>query len=251
VDPSGTGGLAAPDRGPRVAPSAGPDSAATTGVSTRTRRRRIALWLGGAAVAAVVGTAVGLSVQRPDGGDRLSGVSGAPPASSGASGSGTSGVSGSGTSAAHPAVPPESPVAESPPAATTSTPTDPVAPSAPVHQPVVAQVREAPVAQRPTPGRVAGAPRGQGRAGSAARNPEAEQHLRDAEEALQGGQTLRQLAEADLALRAAPGNPRALFLLGDALIKSGDLEKGCKYLATLKRLPSARARARAASCPDD
>jgi hypothetical protein len=138
-------------------------------------------------------------------------------------------------------------VAESPPAVAPSAPTAPVAPSAPV-QPVVAQVREAPVAQRPTPGRV---PRGQGRAGSAARNPEAEQHLRDAEEALQGGQTLRQLAEADLALRAAPGNPRALFLLGDALIKSGDLEKGCKYLAALKRLPSARARARAASCPDD
>ncbi|HMG20779.1 MAG TPA: hypothetical protein VK607_05660, partial [Kofleriaceae bacterium] len=83
------------------------------------------------------------------------------------------------------------------------------------------------------------------------RNPEAEAHLRDAEAAFQANQPLRQLAAADLALRADPRSVRARYLLGDALIKSGDLDNGCKYLATLKRVSPARERARAAGCPSD
>jgi cytochrome c-type biogenesis protein CcmH/NrfG len=75
--------------------------------------------------------------------------------------------------------------------------------------------------------------------------------VRDAEAAAQANQTLRQLSAADLALRADPDNVRARYLLGDALIKSGDIEKGCKYLAGLKRVATAHARARAAGCADD
>jgi serine/threonine-protein kinase len=78
-----------------------------------------------------------------------------------------------------------------------------------------------------------------------------DEHLAAAEEAFKAGNTLRQVAEADLALRAHPGSARARFLLGDALLKSGDLDRGCGYLAALKRLPAARDRARAAGCPGD
>jgi hypothetical protein len=40
-------------------------------------------------------------------------------------------------------------------------------------------------------------------------------------------------------------------LLGDALIKSGDLDRGCSYLRALTRMAMARERARAAGCPND
>jgi hypothetical protein len=83
------------------------------------------------------------------------------------------------------------------------------------------------------------------------RNPAAEEHLRNAEEAFRGGNQLRQLAEADLALRANPRSVRAKFLLGDALIKAGDLDRGCTYLHALRRNQVAHDRARAAGCPDD
>jgi len=79
----------------------------------------------------------------------------------------------------------------------------------------------------------------------------AEEHLRNAEEALQRDNSLRQLAEADLALRADPHSVRARFLLGDALIKSGDLDHGCKYLHAIAQLAAARDRARAAGCAGD
>jgi len=79
----------------------------------------------------------------------------------------------------------------------------------------------------------------------------AEEHLRNAEEALQRDNSLRQLAEADLALRADPHSVRARFLLGDALIKSGDLDHGCKYLRAIVQLAAARDRARAAGCAGD
>ncbi len=82
-------------------------------------------------------------------------------------------------------------------------------------------------------------------------NASAEEHLRNAEDALRTHNQLRQLAEADLALRADPRSARAKYLLGDALIKSGDLDRGCEYLRALKRSPEARARASAAGCPGD
>jgi Protein kinase domain len=83
------------------------------------------------------------------------------------------------------------------------------------------------------------------------RNPAAEEHLRNAEDAFRSGNPLKQLAEADLALRANARSVRAKFLLGDALIKAGDLDRGCAYLHALKRNQAAQDRARAAGCPGD
>jgi len=74
-------------------------------------------------------------------------------------------------------------------------------------------------------------------------------HLARAEQALRAGNRLRQLAEADLALRADPHSVRAKYLLADALIQTGDLDRGCAYLRALGRNPQAVARARAARCP--
>ncbi|MGE0545428.1 MAG: protein kinase [Kofleriaceae bacterium] len=76
-------------------------------------------------------------------------------------------------------------------------------------------------------------------------------HLRAAEEALRTGNRLRQLSEADLALEADPRNVRARYLLADALIKGGDLDRGCEHLRLLGRSSLALARARAAKCPTD
>lgn len=83
-----------------------------------------------------------------------------------------------------------------------------------------------------------------------AANPAAE-HLKNAEEAARSGNLLRQLSEADLALRADPRNMRAKYLLADALLSSNDLEKGCAYLRQLAHYPPARSRAQAAGCPSD
>lgn len=76
-------------------------------------------------------------------------------------------------------------------------------------------------------------------------------HLAAAEDALRTNNRLRQLAEADLALRANPRNQRAKFLLADALLKTGDSARGCQYLQTLKRYRPAVARAREAGCGTD
>ncbi len=73
-------------------------------------------------------------------------------------------------------------------------------------------------------------------------------HLEAAEEAAAQGNRLRQLAEADLALRMDPRSGRAKYLLGDALVATGDLDRGCKYLLALTRDSRAQQRARAAGC---
>jgi cytochrome c-type biogenesis protein CcmH/NrfG len=83
------------------------------------------------------------------------------------------------------------------------------------------------------------------------RNAAAEEHLRNAEEAFRDGNRLRQLAEADLALRADPRSVRAKFLLGDAQIKNNDPDRGCATLHALKGIQMAQDRARAAGCPGD
>jgi cytochrome c-type biogenesis protein CcmH/NrfG len=83
------------------------------------------------------------------------------------------------------------------------------------------------------------------------RNAVAIEHLRNAEAAFRDGNRLRQLAEADLARQADPRNVRAIYLLADALIKGGDLDRGCSYLRMLKRNQLAHDRARAAGCPGD
>jgi serine/threonine protein kinase len=81
------------------------------------------------------------------------------------------------------------------------------------------------------------------------RNMEAATHLKKAEAAVRAGNRLGQLAEADLALKADPRNVRAKYLLADALIQGGDLDRGCKYLRALGRNPLAVARAKSAKCP--
>jgi serine/threonine protein kinase len=78
---------------------------------------------------------------------------------------------------------------------------------------------------------------------------EAARHLAAAEEAVRAGNRMKQLTEADLALRADPRSVRAKFLLGDALINYGDTDKGCKYLRELKGNATAKARMAAAACP--
>lgn len=79
--------------------------------------------------------------------------------------------------------------------------------------------------------------------------PKINEHLKSAEEAMRQGNRLRQLAEADLALQADPRSARAKYLLADALIKGGDLDRGCGYLRQLGRNPLAVARANVAKCP--
>jgi hypothetical protein len=80
-------------------------------------------------------------------------------------------------------------------------------------------------------------------------NPVALEHLRKAEDALRANNNFKQLTEADLAHQADPRNPRAKYLLGDALIKYNNLDKGCAYLRELGRNPLAQSRASAAGCP--
>ncbi|HTJ46136.1 MAG TPA: serine/threonine-protein kinase [Kofleriaceae bacterium] len=80
------------------------------------------------------------------------------------------------------------------------------------------------------------------------KNTEAAAHVAAAEQARAAGNRLKQLAEADLALRKDPRNVEAKFLLGDALIATGDIQNGCQYLRSVKRLAKARAAASAAGC---
>ncbi len=82
-------------------------------------------------------------------------------------------------------------------------------------------------------------------------DPAVAAHLAAAEQARGAGSTLRQLAEADAALRVDPRNVRARFLMADALLTSGDLDRGCRYLRDLGKTPMARDRARQAGCPAD
>ncbi|MBK7072629.1 MAG: serine/threonine protein kinase [Myxococcales bacterium] len=84
----------------------------------------------------------------------------------------------------------------------------------------------------------------------AARPPSADRaaaHVDAALAAHRAGNRLRQLAEADAALRLAPRNKTARYLVGDALLGAGD-RAGCKYLRQ-SGLTAARARADAAGCP--
>ncbi|WP_428264048.1 protein kinase domain-containing protein [Haliangium sp.] len=84
-----------------------------------------------------------------------------------------------------------------------------------------------------------------------ARRRQIDAHLAAAEAARRAGQPLKQMAEADSALRLAPGNKRAAFLLGDALLASGDTANACTYLARALRLREARAAHRRAGCGSD
>jgi serine/threonine-protein kinase len=200
-------GSAAPDPPPGAPPFPTTDLPPAT---LRSRRGRY-LWLGGVAIASLLGVAIGFAVRPLP-------VRTTPP-------------------------PPEdAPAAVVATAASDAAPSDAAriaAPSdgGPVPIPQVPQVPDDPPAVPPVH--------------VAVRNAAAEEHLRNAEDALRNNNQLKQLAEADLALRADPRNVRAKYLLADALIKAGDVERGCTYLRALKRNQVAHDRARAAGCPGD
>ena len=59
---------------------------------------------------------------------------------------------------------------------------------------------------------------------------QAEKHIRAAEAARRDGNFLLQLAQADEARQLDPKNRRAAELMGEALVKSGDSERGCRLL---------------------
>jgi serine/threonine-protein kinase len=67
------------------------------------------------------------------------------------------------------------------------------------------------------------------------KDPRLEEHLRNAEEALRARNLMRQLTQADLALALDKRNARAKYLYGDALIKYGQTDKGCRYLREVGR----------------
>lgn len=83
------------------------------------------------------------------------------------------------------------------------------------------------------------------------RRSEVARLIGEAEQAKRTRNLLRWVLKADAALQLDPRNVRARLLLGEGLIASGDLDRGCKYLRELGRNPAARARARAAGCPTD
>jgi serine/threonine-protein kinase len=210
-------------------------------------RRRVALWLGGAVLASVLGLAVGLSMRAPSGsassatdpvaaraasrGSEDSAISmpggGALPggnASANPVGGNSVGSSAVGGNAAPPGNSGES--SGNQPASA-----NPSAPSA--------------------SGSASSVGTGSRHIAAPVRTAVVTEHLRNAEEAFRAGNIIRQIAEADLALRDDPRNVRARYLVGDGLIKTGDLDRGCRYLRALKRNPVARDRARAAGCAGD
>lgn len=80
---------------------------------------------------------------------------------------------------------------------------------------------------------------------------EVQTHLRAAESARKSGNTLKQLAEADAARKLDGRSTRARYLLGDALVKSGDKTNGCKHLHRARSLSSARSAYSKAGCAKD
>ena len=60
-------------------------------------------------------------------------------------------------------------------------------------------------------------------------------HLTAAEAAYRSNKIVKQLTEASAALRSEPKNRRAAFLAGDALLKSGDKVRACRYLKRSSR----------------
>jgi len=73
-------------------------------------------------------------------------------------------------------------------------------------------------------------PSGARRDRAGVKRAKAEEHVRAAEKARREGNLLRQLAEADEARRLDPKNRRAVELVGEALVKSGDRARGCPLL---------------------
>jgi eukaryotic-like serine/threonine-protein kinase len=75
-------------------------------------------------------------------------------------------------------------------------------------------------------------------------------YLEAAARARRAGQTLKEIAALDAALAADPGNREAAYRLGDALLRSGDKTRACKYLRRAGSMAAAQARAAEAGCSD-
>jgi serine/threonine-protein kinase len=85
---------------------------------------------------------------------------------------------------------------------------------------------------------------------AARRRARVARHLSRASEARRSGNTLKEIAELDAALKLAPRNREAAYRLGSALLRSGDKTRGCRYLQRARGLAKAAARAREAGCAD-
>jgi serine/threonine protein kinase len=223
--------LAAP-----VAPEAPPaavGSAPTINLPpvARPSRRGLYLWLGGVAIASMIGITIGLAIRRstsrstsisPQDSQAMAVATDAGAVARIADAAGAADAAGVADAAGAANAAPQDAANAGPVADAGSLPV-------PVDAPAVAPVHvSAPV-----------------------RNAAAEEHLRNAEDAFRNNIRLKQLAEADLALRADPRSVRARYLLADAQIKGGDLDRGCASLRMLKRNQMAQDRARAAGCPGD
>ena len=258
-----------------------PAALATTAVAARPlviprpppRRARWAVWLGGVALASVVGLAVGLAVERKDASSSSpSGLPGSP-AGTPALGHAVTPIATrpvvAAAEPAHPAIPsppPATPGAATDPVGTRPGPSSPTAGSAdaaggrtaaPASEANAARPGSAASVSSPSrPAHAAKQPPRHAAASVAADSPqgaaEIDQLLREAEDAYRNHlPPIKQFAAAESVLRADPHNARARYLAGDALIKSGDIENGCKYLAVLRRDGAARERSRVAGCPSD
>jgi serine/threonine protein kinase len=250
-------------------------------------RRGLRRWLAGAVVATILGAVIGVAIRTSrsasiTGRDPPAGTShagGPPPAASGTAPSGTapsgtapSGTAASGTApsgaaasgtAASGTAPSGTAASGTAPSGTAASGTAPSgtaasAPSAPSGTVPPGTSARAPLSSGevvPPGAAPASAPRdARGQASGAALSrakAAAAEHLRNAESALRANHHLKQVIEADLALQADPRSVRAKYLLADALIKSGDLDRGCRYLRALKGNRLALRRAQAAGCPSD
>lgn len=74
------------------------------------------------------------------------------------------------------------------------------------------------------------------------------EHLRAANQARSAGNTLKQLAEADAARKLDRRSIQARYLVGDALVKSGDKANGCKHLHAARSISAARSASAKAGC---
>jgi eukaryotic-like serine/threonine-protein kinase len=256
-----------PVLGPSAAPTADPP-APTAVASGAAARRRLALWLGGTAIASVIGVAIGLSVA---GSGSPEAAPGAKPVDTAASrspaaaiersepGDPDSSAGGAGGSAPRGIAQPAPGTTAAPAAAPTPEATGGGAPAAspspaspPGHPAGAARAATAPKPIGPATPAASASPAHHPAHPAAPRDPGIAMLLREAEDAYRNHlPPLSQFTPADLVLRADPGNPRARFLAGDALIKSGDIDNGCKYLSMVKQLADARASARTAGCPGD
>ncbi|HWO23069.1 MAG TPA: serine/threonine-protein kinase [Kofleriaceae bacterium] len=107
----------------------------------------------------------------------------------------------------------------------------------------------------PAPPDAAPAPTGPTRPGPRPPDPatakRVEELLKAAEEARRAGNNLRYLVLSDEAHKADPRHVNAKIKYADALIVTGNKDRGCAELRTLKRSAAAREQARKAGCPTD